>query len=588
MVGARAPSGTGATKPGTVAPVDRGTRRLGLYFALGGLMVVLDTTVTIVAIPGLIGDFNSTLATVQWVTTGYVLGLVAVMPLSIWATQRFGPRRSYLAAITVFTAGSLLTGCAWDIPSLICFRVLQGAGGGLINPVGMSIALSAVRSERRGAMMSLQGLPVLIGPLIGPLLGGLLIDHASWRWIFWINVPIGALCVLAGRRILPAPEREHGRTRIDVVGLLLLSPGIALFVLGLSDAGRGTGLSLSGVLLPVSIGAVMIAYFLRHALRVEAPLVNLRALRIRAMSAGSATLMLFVAAYFGSAIIGPAYVQIVRGDSATLTGAIGVPQALATGIALQIATRLVDRVQPRTIIGVGIAVATVGTLARVAVLTPHTPYALFIIFGAVSGLGIGATLSPTMTAATRSLTRCRPDDRQHRAESVVANSDGPGHRTDLDDFVLAGHAPIPRARHWRHLCCCSASGGYAPAVRDRPCPRRSRHPGNDRPAHASRTARQPNAAPRVPPGEERALTPPATEQPMPQATPTASGNGKAAHQPNPPAAPLRSPTGTSVNRTMTTGGSCPRVRGLSRGRLAQAIHHQVHKCHSVLYGYCYT
>lgn len=384
--------------------MDRETRRLGLYFALGGLMVVLDTTVTIVAIPGLIGDFDSDLATVQWVTTGYVLGLVAVMPLSVWATQRFGPRRSYLAAITVFTAGSLLAGCAWSIPSLISFRVLQGAGGGLINPVGMSIALSAVRSERRGAMMSLQGLPVLVGPLVGPLLGGLLIDHASWRWIFWINVPIGVLAVLGGGRILPAPQRLRGRTHIDVVGLLLLSPGIAVLVLGLSDAGRGTGLITTDVLLPVSIGAVMIAAFVRHALRVKAPLVQVRVLRIQSMSAGAATLMLFVAAYFGSAIVGPAYVQIVRGDSATVTGAIGIPQALATGIALQIATRLVDRVQPRRIIGVGIAVATAGTLARVAVLTPHTPYAPFVIFGAVSGLGIGATLSPTMTAATRSLT----------------------------------------------------------------------------------------------------------------------------------------------------------------------------------------
>lgn len=403
MVGARATSGAGTTRPAAVV-VDRETRRLGLYLALGGLMVVLDTTVTIVAIPGLIGDFGSNLTTVQWVTTGYVLGLVAVMPLSVWATQRFGPRRSYLAAITVFIVGSLLAGCAWNVVSLISFRVLQGAGGGLINPVGMSIALSAVHSARRGAMMSLQGLPVLIGPLIGPLLGGLLIDHASWRWIFWINVPIGVLAILAGRRILLLPHRQHGRTHIDVVGLLLLSPGIAVLVLGLSDAGLGSGLTASGVLLPVSIGVLMIAGFVRHALRVKAPLVQLRVLRIPAMRAGAVTLMLFVAAYFGSAIIGPAYVQIVRGDSATITGAIGIPQALATGISLQIATRLVDRVQPRRIVGIGIAVAAAGTLARVAVLTPHTPYALFIIFGAVSGLGIGATLSPTMTAATRLLT----------------------------------------------------------------------------------------------------------------------------------------------------------------------------------------
>ena len=145
-------------------------------------MAVLDTTVTIVAIPRLIRDFDSSLALVQWVTTGYALALITVMPTAAWAMSRFGARRVYLVAVGSFTLGSLLTGCAWNIETLITFRVMQGLGGGFLNPVSMSIALASVPTDERGAMMSIQGMPVLIGPLIGPVMGGVLIDDVSWRW----------------------------------------------------------------------------------------------------------------------------------------------------------------------------------------------------------------------------------------------------------------------------------------------------------------------------------------------------------------------------------------------------------------------
>ena len=379
-------------------------RRLGLYVALGGLMTVLDMTVTVVALPGLIRDFGTDLTTVQWVTTAYLLGLAAVMPVGVWATRRFGARAVYLGAVAVFTTGSLLAGLAWDVGSLIAFRAIQGFGGGLLNPVGMTLALGAVDARRRGAVMSVLGLPVLVGPLAGPLLGGLIVDHASWRWIFWINVPVGLVSVLAGRRILPrGPVRSEPRAPLDVVGLLLLVPGVTALLYGFSAAGRDGEIASPAVWLPLLAGTAAVIAFVRHARRSPAPLLRLSILRRPSLGAGVLTLAPFAAAYFGAALVGPAFVQIVRGDSATLTGLLSLPQAVATGVALQVASRLVDRVPARLVIGVGIAVATVGTLTRVLVLTPHTSYLHFALFGAVAGLGVGATLSPVMTAATRPL-----------------------------------------------------------------------------------------------------------------------------------------------------------------------------------------
>jgi EmrB/QacA subfamily drug resistance transporter len=316
--------------------------------------------------------------------------------------SRFGSGATYRTAIAVFTVGSALTGLAWNVGSLIAFRMVQGLGGGLLNPVGMAIALSAVEPRRRGRMMSLLGMPVLIGPLVGPLLGGALVDHASWRWIFWINVPLGLVVLGVGRRMLPSAERRAAG-KLDVVGLLLLCPGLGLTALGLSLAGEDGELVSPAAAITIVAGVGMVGLFVVHARHAAHPLLRLGVLRRPAMAAGTITLGLFAAAYFGSAVIGPAYVQLVRGDSATLSGALGLPQAVATGLMLQVATRLVDRIQPRTVVGLGVGLAVLGTGARVAVLDATTPYWLLALLGGVTGLGVGATLMPTMTGATRPL-----------------------------------------------------------------------------------------------------------------------------------------------------------------------------------------
>ncbi|HEX8518631.1 MAG TPA: DHA2 family efflux MFS transporter permease subunit, partial [Pseudonocardia sp.] len=303
---------------------DRGARSVGLVLALGGLLVVVDTTVTVVAVPAIVADLDSTLPVVQWVTSGYLLGVVAVIPIAGWAANRFGARRVYLAALVIFTLFSALCALAWSAGSLIAFRVLQGLGGGLLNPVGQAIGLRAVPRSQRGRMMSLLGLPVLIGPPLGPPLSGWLVDVASWRWIFLVNVPVGVVAVVLCTLVIPRFDASASGGPVDRLGLALLSGGAVSLVLGctvLGDAGEATASALAGLL----AGAVLLAAFVRRALRIERPLIELRLLRHRPLGAGVAVLGCFGAAYFGAMSVLPIFVQAVRGDPAILAGLVGLP-----------------------------------------------------------------------------------------------------------------------------------------------------------------------------------------------------------------------------------------------------------------------
>lgn len=217
-------------------------------------MATLDQTIVNVAINKLSVQFHAGLSTIQWVATGYSLALGAVVPASAWLVGRFGAKRLYLAAVAVFAAGSVLAGLAWNIESLIAFRVVQGASGGLLMPVAMTILLRAAGPERLGRAMSTLGLAVLVGPLLGPVIGGYLIDEVSWRWMFFLNLPLGALVVLLAAKLLPGDVPQPPRV-LDVVGLLLMSPGLALLIYGVTAAGEHAGFATPAVWVPISWAA---------------------------------------------------------------------------------------------------------------------------------------------------------------------------------------------------------------------------------------------------------------------------------------------------------------------------------------------
>src|ERR687894_1585785 len=207
-------SPTGASNEG----LDRRLLATASVVVLGAIMSILDVTVVNVAISHLTRDFDTDLETIQWIVTGYTLALATVIPVTGWAADRFGTKRLYMLSIGLFLAGSALAGAAWSAESLIAFRVLQGLGGGMLMPAGMTILTRAAGPQRIGRIMAIIGVPMLLGPIVGPILGGWLVDDVSWRWIFYINLPIGIVALFLALKVLPRDLAQPNH-RFDTLGL---------------------------------------------------------------------------------------------------------------------------------------------------------------------------------------------------------------------------------------------------------------------------------------------------------------------------------------------------------------------------------
>ncbi len=367
-------------------------------------MSILDTTIVNVAIETLGRELDAPLSTIQWVATGYLLALATVIPLTGWAMERFGGKRAWMTSVTLFLAGSALCGLAWSSSSLIAFRVLQGFGGGMIMPIGQAILAQAAGPERMGRVMSVIGVPTLLGPILGPVIGGLIIDNFSWRWIFFVNVPVGIVALALAARILPGVEPRAGRVRLDVRGLLLLSPGLASLVYALSEVGISGGFDSPRVIVAFVLGVVLLGLFARHAWGGDGALIDLSLFRDRAFAAASGTVFIFGVSLFGAMLILPLYYQIVRGESALDAGLLLAPQGLGAAMAMPVAGRLTDRLGAGRIVPFGVIVALIGTGAYTQ-LEADTSYTLLAVALWVRGIGLGMTMMPAMAAAYQTLSR---------------------------------------------------------------------------------------------------------------------------------------------------------------------------------------
>jgi EmrB/QacA subfamily drug resistance transporter len=381
--------------------LDRALLGIATVVVLGTIMSILDTTIVNIAINHLSQDFDAPLPTIQWVATGYLLALATVIPLTGWAADRFGTKRLYMTSLTLFLAGSALSGMAWSAHSLIAFRVLQGLGGGMIMPAGMTILTQAAGPQRVGRVMSAVGAPMLLGPILGPVLGGWLVDDVSWRWIFYVNVPIGAVALVLAQRILKSdkPQPHH---KLDVRGLLLLSPGLAALVYGLAETGSHGGFTGAKEVLATLAGIALVAAFVWHALRTEAPLIDVRLFRRRTPAVSGLTMALFAAAFFGAMLLLPLYYQVARGESALNAGLLLIPQGVGAAIMMPIAGRIVDRAGAARVVLPGLALTLLG-FGFFTQVEADTPYSLLMGASFVAGLGIGATMMPTMAAAYQTL-----------------------------------------------------------------------------------------------------------------------------------------------------------------------------------------
>jgi EmrB/QacA subfamily drug resistance transporter len=383
--------------------LDRRVWLTASVVVLGAFMTILDTTIVNVAIDRLTLEFNTDLATIQWISTGYLLALATVIPLTGWAADRFGTKRLYMISIALFVLGSALSGAAWSAESLIAFRVIQGLGGGMVMPAGMTILTRAAGPHRIGRIMSVVGVPMLLAPTVGPILGGWLVDDISWRWIFYVNVPIGAVALAMAARILPR-DVPAPHERLDAVGVLLLSPGLAAFVYGLSESASTGGVGSAAVLVPCLAGLALVAAFVVHSLRTPHALIDLRLFRNRTVSASALTTLLFGSAFFGTMLLLPLYFQTVREEDALSAGLLMAPQGLGAMVTMPVAGRLTDRTGAGRIVLVGLALTLAGTLVLTQV-TATTSYWMLSVALFVRGLGMGATMMPAMSSAFQTLTR---------------------------------------------------------------------------------------------------------------------------------------------------------------------------------------
>ena len=381
--------------------IDRRVWLISGVVILGSAMTILDTTIVNVALATLGRQLHASVDQIQWVVTGYMLALAATIPVTGWAGRRFGAKQVYLLSVVLFTVGSALCGLATSTQELIVFRVLQGIGGGMVMPIGMQMMAEAAGPKRMGRVMSVVAVPMMLAPVLGPTLGGVIIQNISWRWIFYVNVPIGVVAVIAALRTLPwIKPGEAGR--LDFRGLVLMSGGVALLTYGLAEIGATGSFTAVKVVLPFLAGLALIALFVLAALRVPRPLLDVRLYRRPTFSSASVAMFALAAALFGGMILLPLYWQGIRHYDVIDAGLLMAPQGLGAAISMPLAGKLSDRYGGGPIAFIGVLVTTLFTIPF-GLIGAHTSILYLSAMMALRGTGIGFGMMPAMTAAFASL-----------------------------------------------------------------------------------------------------------------------------------------------------------------------------------------
>ncbi|MDT7591258.1 MAG: hypothetical protein QOH45_789 [Pseudonocardiales bacterium] len=382
---------TGAAAP-SPPPV-----RWGLPLAVlivGMFMSVLDVSIVNVAIPTIQKDFGATTDDVQWVATGYSLALGVVVPLSGWLGDKLGMARVYNVALLAFAAGSALCGLAWDLNSMVAFRIVQAIPGGILPVMTLSMVYRIVPKQKIGAAMGMYGFGIVFAPAIGPTLGGYLVEYVDWRLIFFINVPVGLIGFVAALVVLPAfPAGRAGR--FDLPGFLAISSGLFALLLALSE-GASWGWDSYRILMLFTYSGLALALFVVIELEVEEPLLDVRVFRYWPFTNSLLLIAVLSVGLFGVLFYVPLLLQQAQHLGAFETGLVLFPQALVMGLLMPISGRLYDRIGPRLPASVGLLILATGTylLHNLTVDAPRAHVMGLLAFRAV---GMGLAMMPIMT-----------------------------------------------------------------------------------------------------------------------------------------------------------------------------------------------
>lgn len=356
-----------------------------MVFVMSMFMAIMDITIVNVALPTLARDFHVAPTSIDIVVTGFLVSLAVFIPASGWLGDRYGTKKILLTAIAIFTGASALCGQAHSLEELTAFRVLQGVGGGMLTPVGLAILFRTYPPEERVRASRLLILPTAFAPALGPVIGGLFVTHLSWRWVFYVNVPIGLVAFVFGLLFLEE-HREPRPGQFDLPGFVLAGVGFALLMYSVS-LGPADGWSSAEVVASGLVGAVMLAALVAVELRRRDPLLDLRLLKDRLFRSTSLVMFLGMAAFLGTLYLVPLFYQDGLGLTALMSGLSTFPEALGVMIGAQISGRLYPRVGPRRIVAGGTMLLALMMLALTA--GGHAP-SLWYLRGVLFVMGIGA------------------------------------------------------------------------------------------------------------------------------------------------------------------------------------------------------
>ena len=366
-----------------------------VVLVLGTFMSVLDTSIVNVAIPTIQRDFGVATTDIQWITTAYTLALGVIVPISGWLGERLGMSRVYLACLVLFAGASALCGMAWNLPSMIVFRVLQAVPGGIMPVIALSMVYTIVPRKKIGAAMGMYGLGMLVGPAIGPTLGGYLVEYLNWRLIFYINVPVGLIAALAGTVLLPKLAPTSNRA-LDWWGFVTIGSGLFALLLAITK-GQDWGWTSYRVLILLVFALLALALFVVVELDRDEPLLDLRVFTVWPFVNSLLLICVLATGLYAVLFYLPLFMQEGQGIQPLQTGLTLLPEALVMATLMPIAGKLYDKIGPRWPATIGLLTAAFGTLLLCGI-TPDMTQGDVVAWTCLRGAGNGLALMPIMTA----------------------------------------------------------------------------------------------------------------------------------------------------------------------------------------------
>ena len=352
------------------------------------------------------------MATIGWVSVGYLLAAAVSLPVSGWAIERFGGRRVFLVGLTVFVLGSVLASLAWSAGALIAFRVLQGFGGGALEPTALTLAARQANGRRVGTVMGLLSLVVNVAPVLGPLLGGLFVESGHWRWIFLVNIPLGIAVAVVAVLVVPADRGDPGAARSDLKGLGLLSPGFALVLLAIERIGASA--PVWQVVVPLLTGVGLLAAYVARSLRVTRPVIDPRMFANRGFASSVGVMALVGFLMYSQLVALPLYARDVHQREGVGQGVLVTALGIGLLVSMALASRASDVLGPRRLVGPGSVVTTAG-LVVVAIVQDSAGIGVLLALFVVIGLGFGAVAAPTFSSVYRTV----PPERAGQATTTM-------------------------------------------------------------------------------------------------------------------------------------------------------------------------